>query len=138
MTVRFDRVIRKGYEDDSLVYSLVLDDQGLYIVRTGNVGGLATDHGDVNVSADDVSEPTFVRQLVDEEARLDSEPLPVLVHSEHSAYVPIQQITNVQAAPEADPPTLALDTLSDHYDFVFMQASEDEVAGLVASLRARL
>jgi len=29
MTKRFDRVVRKSYEDDMLVYSLLLDEQGL-------------------------------------------------------------------------------------------------------------
>ena len=137
MTTRFDRVIRKGYEDDALVYSLVLDDQGLYIIRTGNVGGLGNE-GDVNVNSDDASDPTFVRQLVDEEARLTSDPLPVLIHSLHSAYVPLQQVTNVQADAEANPPTLTLDTVTDHYEFVFTQATEAQVGELVNALKARV
>ena len=92
----------------------------------------------MNVNADDASDPTFVRQLIDEEARLTSDPLPVLVHSLHSAYVPLQQVTSVQADTEAEPPTLTLDTASDHYDFVLTQATGDEVAEMADALRARL
>ncbi len=138
MDMRFDRVVRQGYEDDGLVFSLVLDDQGLYIIRTGNVGGLVNDPGDVNNNSDDASDPTFVRQLVEEEKRLTSEPLPVLVHSLHSAYVPLQQITGVAADTESLPPTVRLDTVSDHYEFVFMQDTDQQVGELAEALRARV
>lgn len=136
MTTRFDRVVRKGYEDDSLVYSLVLDDYGLYIVRTGNVSGL--DNNAATVDSDDALAPTFVRQLTHQEERLDQEPLPVLVHGEHSLYVPLQQITAVQVDTEAEPRTLSLDTLNDHYEFSLTQAASEDVDTFADALRARL
>jgi hypothetical protein len=136
MTTRFDRVVRKGYEDDTLVYSLVLDEYGLYIVRTGNVSGL--DNGSATLDSDDALAPTFVRQLANQEERLDQEPLPVLVHGEHSLYVPLQQITAVQVDTEAEPRTLSLDTLNDHYEFSLTQAASEDVDAFADALRARL
>lgn len=137
MPMRFDRVVRKGYEEDKLVYSLVLDDHGLYIVHTGNTGGLINDQGDVNVSSDDASTPEFVRQIVMQEARLADEPLPVLVHEIHSAFVPLQQVKNVQADTEADAQTLILDTVDAHYQFVFTHDTEAQVSELVDALASR-
>ena len=138
MTMRFDRVLRKGYEDDTLVYSLVLDDLGLYVIRTGNVGGLASGESDVNINSDDASDPTFVRQLTEQEARLESEALPVLTHSPYSAYVPLQQVTGVEVDAEAEPPMLTLDTVGEHYEFAFTHDSAEQVSALAEALRARL
>lgn len=138
MPQRIDRVVRKGYEGEQFVYSLVLDEYGLYIVHTGNVGGLVTDHGDVHVNSDDSSDATFRRQIADQEARLDSDALPVLVHSQHSAFVPLQQVTAVSADAEAEPPTLSLDTQADHYEFAFTRATTADVTALADALRARL
>jgi hypothetical protein len=134
--MRYDRVVRKGYEDDKLVYSLALDDHGLYIVHTGNTGGLINDQGEVNVSSDDASTPEFVRQLVMQEKRLADEPLQVLVHEIHSAFVPLQQVTHVQADTDTGTPTLIFDTADDHYHFVFTHDTEEQFNELVDALKS--
>ena len=133
MAQRIDRVVRKGYEDDQLVFSLILDEHGLYIVHTGNVGGLA--------NADTVNRTggaTFARQIADQEARLTSEPLPILVHGAHSAYVPRQQVTAVTVDTSDDQPTMTLDTLTGSYTFAFANSTASEVSGLADALREHL
>lgn len=137
MTMRFDRVVRKGYEDDRLVYSLVLDEHGLYIIHTGDVGGLVNDQGDVNMSSDDASTPDFVRQVAEQEARIDNEPLPVLVHALHSAYVPLQQVTDVQADSDSEFQSLTLQTVSERFDFVFTHDNGEQISALVEALKVR-
>jgi hypothetical protein len=136
MDMRFDRVVRKGYEDDKLVYSLVLDEHGLYIIHTGNIGGLPASAADVNVSSDDAGDPTFVQQLVEQEARIANEPPSVLVHELHSDYVPLQQVTSVEADTDATSPTLTLKTMSGEFRFVFTHDTEEQVSALVDALRA--
>lgn len=135
MTMRFDRVLRKDYEDDELVYSLVLDEHGLYIIHTGNVGGLTTAPDDVNVNSEDAGTPSFVRQLVAQETRVANEPPSVLVHEPYSDYAPLQQITGVEADTEVDPPTLTLHTLSGDFRFVFTYDTDEQVGALAEALR---
>lgn len=138
MDMRFDRVIRKGYEDDDLVYSLLLDEHGLYIIHTGNVGGLATDPDEANINSEDAATPAFVRELVTQEARIADEAPSVLVHELHSVYVPLQQVTGVDADTEVDAPTLALHTVSGDFQFVFTYDTEEQISKLVDALNARV
>lgn len=115
MAIRCDRVVRREYGDDDCLYSLVLDDSGLYIIHTGFAGPGA--------------QP--------DEAKLDTAPLATLADDEHSAYLPFAHIHSAVARRRGGTTTLFLQTRQGDFHLSFTQATGDPLELLLQALDTR-
>lgn len=135
MNLRFDKVVRSVGFGFHKVYSLVLGEDGLYLIRTGNAGALkyyARDEAGRLVSR--AAADRGVREIEQREARLNSQPFADLLAADRESYLvrleAIEEVV-VEAGP---PPQMAIKlTGSDHF-LRFPFASLPEVLTLQQAL----
>jgi hypothetical protein len=141
MEMRLDKVTRKLRVGFRKVYSLVLKDEGLYIIRTGNVGALK--HYDVrggglggvlNQAVADSITSGFVKQLEAGEAQLSSTPLDRLAKDKGNAFVPRSEGAEVTVS-SGQPAQMKLKTSKGDFSFVFTHTSEEQVQALAQALK---
>lgn len=135
MNLRFDKVIRSVGFGFHKVYSLVLDDDGLYLIRTGGAGALR--HYTRRADGQIVSRaPTDrgVKEIEQNEARLNALPLPELLAADRECYrVRLEAIEEV-IVEDGPPPQMAIKvTGSDHF-LKFPYATLAEVQTLQRAL----
>lgn len=141
MQLRFDKIIRSVGFGFRRVYSLVLDDEALYLIRTGSVGALK--HFQLNADQQvAVVGPTTggpitdrgVKELLANEAAIDTTPIDVLQQADRDSYrVRLEAIEDVAIKPGKSPEMLIKLTGSDHY-LVFPFATFDDVQTLQRAL----
>jgi hypothetical protein len=134
MNLRFDKVIRSVGFGFRKVYSLVLSDEGLYLVRTGSVRTLKYYRMDANRQIVVLNEnDRGVKEIQKNEGRIDSTPLDDLVKESDSFVVRLEAIEEVKIKAGRSPEMLIEVTGSDHY-LVFPYASLEEVETLQRAL----
>jgi precorrin-6B methylase 2 len=134
MNLRFDKVIRSVGFGFRKVYSLVLSDEGLYLVRTGSVRTLKYYRMDANRQIVALNEnDRGVKEIQKNEGRIDSTPLDDLVKESDSFVVRLEAIEEVKIKAGRSPEMLIEVTGSDHY-LVFPYASLEEVETLQRAL----
>lgn len=136
MQMRLDKVTRMLSLGFKKVYSLVLSDQGLYIIRTGNVGALA--HYKVGGVLDQaiVSGITnaFARELEAGETRLSNTPLDQLAKEKDNVFVALSEIRNVEVKP-GKTLEMKLKTLKGDFALVFTHTPAEQVQELERALK---
>jgi len=135
MNLRFDKVIRAVGFGFRKVYSLVLDDDGLYLIRTGGVGALK--HFARNADGQIVARtPTDrgVKEIEQNEARLNALPLPELLAADRECYrVRLEAIEEV-IVEDGPPPQMAIKLTGSNHFLKFPYATPAEVQTLQRAL----
>jgi hypothetical protein len=135
MNLRFDKVIRSVGPGRRKVYSLVLNDDGLYLICTGSVGALKHYRLDatLNQITTDHANDRAVQEIRRNEDRLNATPLADLVKGSDNYLVRLEAIEDVRIKAGKSPEMLIELTGSDHY-LVFPFASFEEVETLQRAL----
>ncbi len=134
MNLRFDKVIRSVGFGFRKVYSLVLSDEELYLIRTGSVGTLKHYRIDANRQIAVLNEnDRGVKEIQKNEGRIDSAPLANLVKESDNFVIRLEAIEEVKIKAGQSPEMLIEVTGSDHY-LVFPYASFEEVEALQRAL----
>lgn len=136
MNLRFDKVIRSVGFGLRKVYSLVLNDDALYLIKTGSVGALK--HFQLNtdqqVAVIGPRTDRGVNEILANEAALDTTPIDVLQPTDHDHYrIWLEAIEDVAIKQGKSPEMLIKLTGSDHY-LVFPFATFDDVQTLQRAL----
>lgn len=136
MNLRFDKVIRSVGFGFRKVYSLVLDNEALYLIKTGSVGALKHFQRSADQPAAVVGPiaDRGVKELLANEAAIDTTPIETLQQTDHDHYrIRLEAIEDVAIKPGKSPEMLIKLTGSDHY-LVFPFATFDEVQTLQRAL----
>ncbi|MFW6115757.1 MAG: hypothetical protein ACOC7Y_01715 [Chloroflexota bacterium] len=133
--MRIDKVTRKLALGFKKVYSLVLDERGLFIIRTGNVGALQ--HYEmssiVNQVAAGAVTNAFVKQLEAGEAKLTSTPLEELAEEKANAFMPLAEIQSVKTK-LGKAPEMKLETNQGKFNFIFTHTPVEQVEAFERAL----
>jgi hypothetical protein len=136
MNLRFDKVIRSAGFGFRKVYSLVLDEEGLYLIRTGRAGTLKHFRLDPasHQAVTDHTADRGVKELQANEARIDTTPLDELLNADRDSYwVRLEAIEDVEVRAARQPAMALKLSGSDHY-LSFPFATLEEVQALQRAL----
>lgn len=136
MNLRFDKVIRSVGLGFRKVYSLVLDNEALYLIRTGSVGALKHFQraADQPVALVGPQTDRGVKEILANEAAIDTTPIETLQQADQAHYrIRLEAIEDVAIKQGKSPEMLIKLTGSDHY-LVFPFATFDEVQTLQRAL----
>jgi hypothetical protein len=140
MNLRFDKVIRSVGFGLRKVYSLVLNDDALYLIKTGSVGALkhfqlnADQQVVVGAAAGGPITDRGVKALLANEAAIDTTPIEALQQTDHDHYrIRLEAIEDVAIRQGKSPEMLIKLTGSDHF-LVFPFATFDDVQTLQRAL----
>ena len=123
MIVRCDRVTRYDYVDSQMVYSLIVNDDGMYIIHTGHTRSLRR------------MRIKFLQEDVPyNEQRLSLEPLDKLAAEEHSTFLSFAHIYSVVARTDIEGAEMYMRTREGDFRFIFDRAHRDYVRDLLSSL----
>ena len=138
MQKRYDRVVRKEYAESRLVYSIVADEVGLYLIHTGDVRGLvnlkANGHGDPSLLDE---KRRFIDELAANEERLTTMPLDMLASKGNSTFIAYGAILSVVARARNQQPTMYLKTEQGDFSFAFTQSTRKQVQELLQTITER-
>lgn len=127
-----NRVVCQVSPDDEFVCTLIVDD-GLYVVRTGNVGGLMNEFGNnVNATFADADTQNFVEELVENEERLKDATPDQLRNTPGTLFLAFSDIRSVDTGQESTVDHPAVNTMTVHtrlgdLRFVFSYAREEDI-----------
>jgi hypothetical protein len=127
MRLRLDKVVRVVALGVKRVYSLVLTDEGLYLIQTGRTGALKhyrldDNHQLVLDRPDDHS----VRDVKSNESRIDRMPLDVLAQIKDNYFIRLEAIEDVELRPNTKEPEMWIGvTGSEHHLFFPLVAPEE-------------
>ncbi len=128
MEIRLDKVTRKLPLGFMKVYSLVVNDGALYVVRTGDVGGLQ--HSAENSPLDHTISSSVAERCAEElrrgEERVSNAPLKALINERGNSCVPISEIRYVDLRDGAMP-EMRLKTDRGSFTFIFSDTPTDKV-----------
>lgn len=133
--MRIDKVTRKMSFGFKKVYSLLLEEEGLYVIRTGNVGALqhyATGGIVTDLAAKGVTN-AFVKQLEEGEATLASTALDELARQKGNAFLPFEEIQSVTTKP-GKASRMTLKTTQGDFNFIFTHTAVEQVEALTQAL----
>ena len=133
--MRIDKVTRKMSFGFKKVYSLVLEEDGLYVIRTGNVGALqhyATGGAVTDLAAKGVTN-AFVKQLEEGEAKLASTGLHDLAGQKGNAFIPYNEIQGVTTK-VGKASRMTLKTAQGDFNFIFTHTDVEQVEALTQAL----
>lgn len=139
--VQLNRVVLHHADGAADVCSLVLADNGLYVIRTGSIGALPSSEGTDFVNQVEAvgSSQEFIEELAKNEDRLRRTSAAEMVKTPGSAFIPLDQITMVQHTGGDDDRNQALTivTRRGNFKFGFPQARREDVKNLKDMLTRR-
>ena len=127
MRLRLDKVVRVVALGVKRVYSLVLTDDGLYLIQTGRSGALKHYRLDDNRQVvierlDDHG----VRDVQNNESRIDTMPLDVLAQIKDNYFIRLEAIEDVELRPNPKEAEMWIGvTGSEHHLFFPLTAPEE-------------
>jgi hypothetical protein len=139
MYLRHDKVIRRQNGEDDQVFSLIADDTGLYVIHTGNVGGLLNMQANAQadpVVLDETTRP-WVEEIFNNEAKLQTVPLLQLANKGQSTFLPYDAIQSAEGDTDAAQPHVILRTAQGVFDLVFTYSTGDQVRELLDIVEKR-
>ena len=127
MMLRLDKVVRVVSLGVKRVYSLVLTDEGLYLIQTGHVGALKHYRLDSDRRLQiDQSADRRVKELQANETRIDTAPLDELTQIKDNYFVRWEALEDVERRPNRKEPEMWIGvTGSEHHLFFPLTAEED-------------
>jgi hypothetical protein len=135
MQLRLDKVVRVVALGVKRVYSLVLTDDGLYLIQTGHAGALKhyrldEDHRLAIDRADDRG----VKDLQANESRIDATPLDALANIKDNYFIRLEAIEDVELRPGKNEPEMWIGVTGSEHHLFFPFATEEEVQAFQRAL----
>ena len=128
MRLRLDKVVRVVALGVKRVYSLVLTDEGLYLVQTGHVGALKHfRRNDDRQLVSGRSDDRGVKDLQASESRIDTISLGELAKIKDNYFIRLEAIEGVELRPNKKEPEMWIDVTGSEHHLFFPLATEEEV-----------
>ena len=128
MQLRLDKVVRVVALGVKRVYSLVLTDDGLYLIQTGRTGALK--HYRLNDNRQlviDRPDDGSVRDVQGNESRIDTMPLDVLAQMKDNYFIRLEAIEDVELRPNLKEPEMWIGVTGSEHHLFFPFAAPEEV-----------
>ncbi len=135
MLLRLDKVVRIVAPGVKRVYSLVLTDDGLYLIQTGHAGALK--HYRLNNNRQLVvarPDDRGVKDLQANESRIDATPLYELAKIKDNYLIRLEAIEDVELRPGKKEPEVWIGVTGSEHHLFFPFASEEEVQAFQRAL----
>ncbi len=135
MRLRLDKVVRVVALGVKRVYSLVLTDDGLYLIQTGHARALRHYRLDDNRRLIvDRADDRGVKDLQANESRIDATPLDELVKIKDNYFIRLEAIEEVELRPEKNEPEMWIGVTGSEHHLFFPFATEGEVQAFQRAL----
>jgi hypothetical protein len=135
MQLRFDKVIRVVALGVRRVYSLVLTDDGLYLIQTGHAGVLKHYRRDEQGRVVAVrSADRGVKELAARESQIDLSALDELAQIKDNYFIRLEAIEDVELKPGKSDPEMWIGLTGSEHHLFFPLAVYDEVQLLQRAL----
>jgi hypothetical protein len=135
MRLRLDKVVRVVALGVKRVYSLVLTDDGLYLIQTGNAGTLRHYRLDDNRRlVVDRADDRGVQDLQANESRVDTMPLDALAKIKDNYFIRLEAIEDVELRPGKNEPEMWIGVTGSEHHLFFPFAAEEEVQAFQRAL----
>jgi hypothetical protein len=135
MNLRLDKVVRVVALGMKRVYSLVLTDDGLYLIQTGHAGALKHYRLDDNRQLHiDRPEDRGVIELEANEDRIATIPLDELAQLKDNYCVRLEALEDVELRPNKKEPEMWIGVTGSEHHLFFPFAAEEEVQAFQRAL----
>jgi hypothetical protein len=135
MRLRLDKVVRVVAPGVKRVYSLVLTDDGLYLIQTGHAGALRHYRRDDNRQlVSDRTDDRGVKNLQANESRIDATPLDELAKIKDNYFIRLEAIEDVELRPRKNEPEMWIGVTGSEHHLFFPFATEEEVQAFQRAL----
>jgi hypothetical protein len=135
MNLRLDKVVRVVAPGVKRAYSLVLTDDGLYLIQTGHAGTLKHYRLDANRRlVIDRPGDRGVAELQANESRIDTLPLDELVQLKDNYFIRLEAIEDVELRPNKQQPEMWIGVTGSEHHLFFPFAAEEEVQAFQRAL----
>ena len=135
MRLRLDKVVRVVALGVKRVYSLVLTDDGLYLIQTGHAGALRHYRLDDNRQlVIDRADDRGVKDLQANESRIDATPLDELAKIKDNYFIRLEAIEDVELRPRKNEPEMWIGVTGSEHHLFFPFATEEEVQAFQRAL----
>ena len=135
MKLRLDKVVRVVSLGVKRVYSLVLTDDGLYLIQTGHAGALKHYRlGRDRQWAIDQPADRGVKDLQANESRIDTVPLDELARIKDNYFIRLEAIEDVELRPKKKEPEMWIGVTGSEHHLFFPFALEEEVQAFQRAL----
>ncbi len=139
MRLRLDKVVRVVAVGVKRVYSLVLTDEGLYLIQTGRAGALK--HYRLDEARQLLTErpdDRGVKEVQANERRLDTQSLDELAQLKDNYFVRLEAIEDVELRPLKKDPEMWIGVTGSEHHLFFPLSSYEEVQTFQRALNKRL
>jgi hypothetical protein len=135
MRLRLDKVVRVVAIGVKRVYSLVLTDDGLYLIQTGRAGALKHYRLDDNRQLlIDRPADRGVAELQANESRIDTVPLDELAKIKDNYFIRLEAIEDVELRPNPQEPEMWIGVTGSEHHLFFPFATAEEVQAFQRAL----
>ncbi len=135
MRLRLDKVVRVVAPGIKRVYSLVLTDDGLYLIQTGRSGALKHFRLDDNRRVTiDRPDDRGVKDLQANEGRIDTQPLDELAKLRDNYLIRMEAIEDAELRPNRREPEMWIGVTGSEHHLFFPLAAEEDVQAFQRAL----
>jgi hypothetical protein len=135
MNLRLDKVVRVVAVGVKRVYSLVLADDGLYLIQTGHAGTLKHYRlDDDRCFVIDRPGDRGVTELQANESRIDTTPLDELARLKDNYFIRLEAIEDAELRPNRKQPEMWIGVTGSEHHLFFPFAAEKEVQAFQRAL----
>jgi hypothetical protein len=128
MRLRLDKVVRVIAPGMKRLYSLVLTDEGLYLIQTGRAGALKHYRlDDARQLLIDQPDDRGVQEVQANEGRIDAQSLDELAQLRDNYFIRLEAIEDVEVRPLKKDPEMWIGVTGSEHHLFFPFASLDEV-----------
>jgi len=142
MNLRLDKVVRVVALGVKRVYSLVLTDEGLYLIQTGQVGALKhyrlTEGRQVPIDPSRTDSDRSAKELQANEDRIATVPLDELAKIKDNYLVRLEAIEDVEVRSNRREPEMWIGVTGSEHHLFFPLAAEEEVQAFQRALASGL
>jgi hypothetical protein len=135
MILRLDKVVRVVAPGVKRAYSLVLADDGLYLIQTGRAGALKhyrlDDHRRLQI---DRPADRGVVELQANESRIDTMPLDELAQLKDNYFIRLEALEDVELRPNKKEPEMWIGVTGSEHHLFFPFAAEEDVQAFQRAL----
>jgi hypothetical protein len=129
MMVRLDKVVRVVAPGVKRLYSLVLTDDGLYLIQTGHAGALKHYRLDENrqLQIDDPDD-RGVKAVQAGESQIDTVPLDELARLKDNYFIRLEAMEDAELRPNKKEPEMWIGVTGSEHHLFFPLAAQEDVA----------
>jgi hypothetical protein len=132
--MRLDKVtVPPGLIASAKTYTLILENEGLYVIHTGPAAQAVRTRGIVQAAAVQHLRNAYDKKIAAGEAKIESTPLEELVKHKHNRFIKKSEILSLKLS-DGMPPVLKLKSSKGNYRFHFNGQSRDTVEDFAAKL----